>query len=236
MKNEGYSIIVTAYNSHNHIEECLDSIQNQEYFKSNKDYEILIGVDGCENTLKKLKEIKSKYSNIRILYMPENKGTYITTNTLILEATYNKILRFDSDDIMKEDMIFKINKVLEMGYQVCRFGYINFKQIGSIRKNLGIDYMGHGVSCFKWEVYEKVGGYKPWKCAADTDMMYRTNGTFKVGNIKDVLFSRRLHEESLTSRRDTGYTSDYRKKYARMIKPGFEYVDFTTNKFEEIKS
>lgn len=234
MKNNGYSIIVTAYNSYNYIEECLDSIDNQTYFQSNTHYEIIVGVDGCEKTLQKLKEIKNKYSNIRILYMPENKGTYITTNTLILESKFDKILRFDSDDVMDNDMISKIDSVMDR-FDICRFGYTNFRVVNGVQKLFGIDYMGHGVSCFKWSVYEKVGGYKPWKCASDTDMMFRTNGSFKVGNIKHSLFKRRLHTESLTARKDTGYTSQYRREIAKKIKPKFEYVDFTTNKFEEVK-
>lgn len=45
--------------------------------------------------------------------MTENVGTYITSNTLISKAKYNKILRFDSDDIMKENMVECMIEVMD---------------------------------------------------------------------------------------------------------------------------
>ncbi|MEM6298470.1 MAG: glycosyltransferase [Bacteroidota bacterium] len=59
------SVLVTAYKHEEYIEECLDSIINQEF----ENYEILVGVDdGGDNTLNILREIEAKHAEkVRII-------------------------------------------------------------------------------------------------------------------------------------------------------------------------
>lgn len=53
---KGISIILTAWQTQKFIEESLDSIEQQTYFANFNDYEILLGIDGCEKTLEKVKK------------------------------------------------------------------------------------------------------------------------------------------------------------------------------------
>lgn len=50
MKNEGVSIIITAYDTANYIEECLDSVYAQTWCKKVEEWEVLVGIDHCEKT------------------------------------------------------------------------------------------------------------------------------------------------------------------------------------------
>ena len=54
---EGVSVCITAYNVQNYIKECLDSVIRQTWFKEHNNWEIIIGVDGCQKTLDYLKKI-----------------------------------------------------------------------------------------------------------------------------------------------------------------------------------
>ena len=171
---ESYSIIITAYNASKYIEECLDSIENQTYFKDNDNYEILIGVDGCQDTLDTLNSIKNKFRNLKIYMMNSNKGTYITTNTLITLAKYNNIIRFDSDDIMDKNLVSTVayNK---KDYDIVVLGYVNFEDDKiSNRLELG------GIVYFKKEIMKIAGGYQPWICAADTELLIRLSNVVKI--------------------------------------------------------
>jgi len=103
----GISIIISAYNAQNFIEECLDSIEAQTFFVGNNNYEILLGIDGCFASLNEVARIKAKYRNLRVFYMPENMGVYITFNTLLTYSKKKYILFFGADDIMWPDMISK---------------------------------------------------------------------------------------------------------------------------------
>ena len=54
------SIITTAHNNVDYIEEAIDSfITNSK----NVDYEILVGIDNCQITTEKCLKLKNKYGN-----------------------------------------------------------------------------------------------------------------------------------------------------------------------------
>jgi len=209
-----FSIIITAYQTQDFIEECLDSIENQTYFKNNNDFEVLVGIDYCKDTFNKVNEIKDKYRNLHIYMMSENRGTYITTNTLLDFVKYENIIRFDSDDIMCSNLIETVlnNK---RDNDIIKLGYVEMKN-GVINDNIIVE---SGIIFFKKSVIDNIaGGYKPWVCAADTELIKRLDNKVKISEIKEKLFYRRIHDNSLTNRLDTGYNSSIRLEYTNQIK------------------
>jgi len=216
IRNQPISIIITAWQSQDYIEECLDSIENQIYFINNDKYEILIGVDACYDTLYKLSQIRRKYRNLRIFMMKENKGTYITSNTLLDLVKYKNILRFDSDDVMRLEMIEEIMRYIN-DYDVIKFKYCEFNEKISIIDKI-VSMFPHGIVLFKQHVFDLAGGYRDWRCAADTELLNRISGHVKIKNIEDYLFYRRIHDNSLTKREDTKHGSKLRQNYKSLIK------------------
>ena len=53
----GISIIITAYNTKKYIKETLDSISQQDYFRSHDNFEILLGIDADSELLEYVKSI-----------------------------------------------------------------------------------------------------------------------------------------------------------------------------------
>lgn len=207
--SDGITICITAYKAKKYIKETLDSILVQTWFKTHDNYEVLVGIDGCEETLDYLKTIQENYPHLKVLMMDTNRGTYITTNTLINEAKYNNIIRFDSDDIMLPNMVEKIMRCAE-----------NCDIIRYYLQDFGADYkkyVSDGSCFFKKSFMLKFGGYQPWKCSADTEMKKRLRKFGHHKQINDVLFLRRTHNESLTRKPGEttifgGAVGDYRKK------------------------
>lgn len=208
---KGVSIIVTAWHTEKYIEECLDSIQNQSYFKTHKNYEILVGVDGCENTLNKVKDIADKYKNLDVYYFEENVGTYIATNTLCNIAKYDYLIRFDSDDIMKEDMIEKMLKYITEK----KYDYVIPKTVELKSKKQIKTAQGHVL--LKKSVFTKFGGFRPFTCGADSELQIRLRPYINMTIIPDCLSYFRTHDNSLTTKSNTGIKSEYRKKVADFI-------------------
>jgi len=208
------SIIITAWHAQNYIEECLDSIKNQDYFKHNNYFEILVGVDACQNTLDKLLEIRYKYKNLKIFMMASNMGTYITTNTLLDLSKYENIIRFDSDDIMIPEMISEIMRN-KNNYNVIRFKHYNIRN-NNIEKTPSKNYP-HGVAYFNRMIFNELGGYQPWLCAADTELLIRGKDIVKEFFIDKGLFYRRIHNDSLTGSYEFGFTSKLRNNYKNLI-------------------
>lgn len=217
MGTEGVTVIITAYNTEKYIEETLDSVANQTWFKSHNEWEILLGIDHCEHTLAKVKEIFHKYKNLRVFYMCENMGTYIVSNTLISKAKYARILRFDSDDIMKKDMVETMMTAMNT-VKNCKLVQCYYEKYPG-REGKCNTGKAHGVFLCKKSVFVSYGGFMPWKCAADTEFLTR------VGSIESkdfvaiplVMFYYRIHEESLTQKKDTDMKSELRKQYKKYI-------------------
>jgi glycosyltransferase involved in cell wall biosynthesis len=217
LQKRPFSILVTAYDSADYIVDCLDSIQNQTYFKDFDNYEIIVGVDNCPKTLDKLKSIASEYKNLFVYMMDNNMGTYITTNTLIGLCSHNNILRFDSDDVMYDCMIDELFKHVHY-YDIVKMGFVNFNDNIT---NIEIDKklrISDGVLLFKKFIMDNVlGGFKPWICSADSEICSRANNYANIHILKKPLFYRRKHASSLTQDSHTGMGSEIRENYKKQI-------------------
>jgi len=193
------SVIIPAYKATKYIDECIDSIKG--------DCEILIGVDGCIETYNHIKHLENVY------YFKENVGPYVIKNTLIDQAKYDDILFFDSDDIMAEGTIEKVTKTLNSKDYV-KLSYIDF-----IKKPLlsGIVY-NNAVIGIKKDVFNSINGFYPWRCSADTELVNRLQyNNFSCKTISDVCYYRRLHQDNLTVKKETGHGSPIRKTYVDYI-------------------
>lgn len=204
---ESISIIITAYKTQDFIEECLDSIENQTYFINNNNYEILVGVDACQDTLNKLLSIQSKYRNLRIFMMKKNRGTYVTSNTLLNIVKFDNIIRFDSDDVMKLEMINEIMYLID-SCDVIKLKFKNF--INTINNTISNENYACGALFYKRKIINILGGYKPWKCAADYEFLKRIPKYINIGETNKLMLFRRMHPNALTKNIITGMKSKYR--------------------------
>ncbi len=210
-----FSILITAYNTKDFIEQCLESIEKQTYFKDNNEYEILIGIDGCLGTFEKVQQIRKNFRNIKVFYMKKNYGTYITTNTLLALSRFDNLIRFDSDDIMFDNFIEILSNNLE--YDLIQYQFKNFQN--NDFENSKLDAIIYpGCIFYKKKIFEKLGGYKNWICAADSELEKRfLKANFKILRINKPLFYRRIHENSLTNSKLTRNNSEIRNELAKKL-------------------
>jgi glycosyltransferase involved in cell wall biosynthesis len=210
--SKNISIIIPTYKNTNYIDECIDSVIEST---RNQDVEILVGIDGCKETLEYVKS-KTYPENIKFYYFEKNVGPYIIKNSLSEIANGKNLLFFDSDDIMDQEMVK--NSITSIAHcDFIRHSYINFKDSTDLNKNKRREFEG-GIFTIKKQIFDKMNGFEPWKCEADSEFALRMmkNGyKIKVSNNTD--FFRRIHNNGLTSRSETGYNSklraDYRKIY-----------------------
>lgn len=207
----GISVIIPTFDNIEYIDETLDSI-----YKSGKnfDYEILIGIDGCNKSLKYLKD-KTYPDNTKIFFFPTNKGPYLIKNTLSTLAKYDNLLFFDSDDIMEENMIgYCLNSLNK--HQCVKPRLHNFRIVdGKMVNEVGRKNWGEGVFAIHKKIFDYHNGFEGWLVAADSDFMnrlYKNNTPVEL--TQEILLLRRLHDKGLTSRPDTGLRSSLRSKYA----------------------
>ena len=78
------SIIIPFYNSQNHIENCLDSLQKQSFKKT---YEIIMVDDGStDGSVEIIKKCKNPF--VKIFKLKENKGPAAARNFCNLIDTF----------------------------------------------------------------------------------------------------------------------------------------------------
>ena len=206
---EGVSICMTAYKATEFIQEALNSVYNQTWFMNHDNWEVLLGIDGCQETLNYIKTIMHNYKNLRVFMMDSNQGTYVTTNTLMSLARFDGLIRFDSDDVMLPEMVETIMRK-KGDYDVVRFKMKNFGKNKIVNIACGQVY-------FKHSIFDEFGGYQPWPCNADNEFERRVYKFCKVLKLPEILFNRRIHDDNLTVRKETNFQSATRKKYISYV-------------------
>jgi glycosyltransferase involved in cell wall biosynthesis len=208
--DKSITIIIPTFNNVDYIDECINSIKNNS--KDNINIQILIGIDDCEKTKNHIKN-NVLYNDVESYYFNVNVGPYIIKNTLTRYAKYENILFFDSDDyFLNETIPFILNGLNNSEYVI--FKYQNIKN--NRPTNMKYEY-GEGVFGIKKDVFIKQNGFYPWRCAGDSEFKdrYKTKNT--IHKIDKLCFNRRIHDNSLTKSKETGYNSDIRLSYAKKI-------------------
>lgn len=206
------SIIVPTFNSVTFIQECINSILKSVI---NTNVEIIIGIDNCKETLNYLKN--KFFENVKFFYFNNHSGPYIIKNSLAKIANSDILLFFDSDDIMKENMISEILEKMKNNDFVKPM-YSDFTNSPNYNITKSNTY-GEGVFSITKELFLSMNGFEPWPIAADSDFMtrlYKNNKKFDYTS--QVVFYRRQHPNSLTQKKETNYGSILRHEYHKKMK------------------
>ena len=208
------SVIIPTFDNLNFIQDCLNSVLNSI---NNLNCEILVGIDNCEKTLNYVKN--QKFDNrIKFFYFCKNVGPYVIKNSLVKESNSDYILFFDSDDIMKEEMISKILYKLT-NFDFIKPMYSDFIHGQKFNDEIKTNKYGEGVFAIKKSLFLEMNGFEPWRCAADSDFMgrlYKNNKKFSYTD--NVVFHRRIHQNSLTQNPETSLWSKTRANYSKISK------------------
>ena len=183
-------IVISAYKADKWIKQCLAS--------ACREGRVILGIDGCKDTLNVVKKVRGKYKNLRVFWFPENKGCYLTKNALIDYVPEGEVfMTFDADDIM------------------------NIGMAKIMRKNIPCYSRHTGVMCITKDMWNELGGFRPWRVHADTDLIYRLGLKYTVKKLRK-LFYRRYHSGQLTKMKHTGLKSDMRNECRRLTRENLE--------------
>ena len=207
---KGVSIVIPTYQVSEYLDECIKSIVSQNV---DFNYEILIGIDGCESTLNHIRKNKELYKKTKVYYFKENSGPFIVKNNLIDKTKYKYILFFDSDDVMKDGMLQNFYNEIPKT-DVVRFKYVELVD-GLVKGGIKL---AEGVLGVNKKIFDQLIGFENWKCGADSEFLNRlsVNNIFsKI--INDISFFRRLHNKNLTINPETNFKSKLRNSYVEIL-------------------
>ena len=198
-ENAGISIIVPAWKADEFIERMLQSFYKQDN-KYGTQMEILIGVDGCADTRRKLAKLKLP-NWVRVFWFPENHGPYLVINTLATKAKHPYLMFFGADDTALPQLLDQ--------HRVARANADAVQQLIEGRKRAC-----GAIGIWKDAFHQKMGGYLPWRCQADSEFNHRARrmGLRYVVTARSTMRQGR-HDNQLTRREDTGMNSSLRRRY-----------------------
>lgn len=205
------SIIMPAWRAEDYLVAALQSLADQAAFVRREVIpELLLGVDGCDITRARAADLLGAWPrlNLRVYWFPENHGPYVVRNTLCARARYDWRLFFDADDTADPDMV-----TLAASYAQPVMVMVQQYPGRRAKRTWGQAFISRAV-------WKAVGGFFPWRCAADKEMLLRARRLgFPEFIIPDkVLVHRRLHPRQITRNVMTGFGSPLRNKYKALIK------------------
>jgi len=215
------SIVIAAYQAQDWLADCLDSVFSQ-ILPEAWQMQVLLGIDGCPATLSYAKHIK--HADLTVIALRRNRGTYVTFNTLMRLAEGELVCRFDADDVMQKNYLTRHIETLEAGVDMTMswsiYTDVNLKATSRVMahefyhpKN-GLNRRGcEGNFIIRRQVWERLGGFRAWRCGADTDFFRRLRyAGFQFEIIEKYLYLRRTHRGSLTAHPSSNFQSPMRLK------------------------
>lgn len=197
------AVIIAAYRAERWIEQCLDA-WDAVTVPDGWEMDVWIGVDGCDRTGSILHQIGVHY-----WWSPRNVGPYLIRNSLIARVKADAYVIFDADDMPHADYLTELLPMTADG-----------SIAGAARRTIdetGTETSAHfpyanGVCVIPTEAWDRLGGYRPWRIAADHDLIQRAKAMgITIRKHNRALYTRRVHPDSLTRDPNTGLRSRERR-------------------------
>lgn len=198
------SVIVPAYNAVDTINNCLDTILNQN---CSEDYELIVVDDG---SIDSTAITVSQYKNVKLIKQ-SNAGPAAARNKGVSEAKGDVILFTDSDCEVSSDWVKEMVRPMRKNSEIigvkgiygtkqkeliARFVQLEYEdKYDKMKKEKYIDFIDTYSAGFKKDVFLAAGGYDstfPVACAEDIDLSYRlaAMGHRMVFNPRAIVFHR----------------------------------------------
>ena len=165
------SIIVTTHNIEKYIEQSLTSILQQTYIN----LEIIVVDDfSSDGTTTIVKQMSEKSSNIRLLKLNSNLGTYFAKNYAIQQSRGEIIFFQDGDDISHPQRIALMMQIFKENMAV-RCGYLRYDTLDNsiIKINGSYTKLGLITLGFKKCVFEQIGYFNCTTKGSDDEFFQR---------------------------------------------------------------
>ena len=220
------SVFVAARAAARWLPDSLESISRQALPEGWR-LQIRLGIDACEETLAFAKNLRMP--NLEVRFFPRHVGPFVIFNSLAQATPSDVLVRFDADDVMLEGYLSRQLAAVGNPAEAMithTWSILVDEQLKPVSAELfnggrsGADGKRSaptdGQFLMTRPVLDKVGGFRPWWCHADSDFLLRALA-FGCSRwvVPDHLYLRRIHPGSLTQSETTGYHSELRLGYAR---------------------
>ncbi len=207
------SVVMSVYNTEVFLEKAILSILNQQF----KDYEFIMVDDAStDNSFEVIEKWRRVDDRIRVLRNEDRLGLTKSLNRTIAYACGEWIARQDADDISNENrlrlQLERLRKVPEIGLIGTRYQAMDRNEIPlyEMLLPLGDDQIEkwlrttncfcHGSVIFSKKLFNQLGGYpEKYPFSQDYALWLRFSSMTQLENLPEILYSRRIHEKSISN-------------------------------------
>lgn len=222
------SVIVPTYKPQAYLWECLDSIYNQTFPKT--DYELVLVLNGCNEPYnEQIKEWLSQHSDLQVQYIQTDEGGVSNARNIALDKAKGEYITFiDDDDFVSESFLKELyEKAAPDTVSLC-YPYA-FKD-GDLDNQLNYtvtDAYNYGIMHNCSSLSSRARKYFSGPCMKLIPMNFiqgrRYDIRFKIGEDSLFMFliSDKIHKVALTSkdavyyRRYRGASASFAERYAK---------------------
>lgn len=222
MESHVYSVLIPAHNAAAYIGECLASVLEQPV-PEGVELEILVGVDGCEATRQAVARFladapPANTRRVQVLYFAQTFGVSIMINSLILASRGTTVQILGADDTLAPGALPELIRLatesaaLRPDFLIRPIGLFCDASLAAIPGKKPIQIKG--ALCLSKPAIERLGGFAPWICAADRDLLHRAEAAaIPCYTTPVVTYFYRQHDAQLTNAGTSDMKSDLRKYY-----------------------
>jgi len=218
------SVLLSAYNHQNYIQQCVESVLNQSYGRENIQF---MAVDDCskDQTGATLKKLSEQYG-FEFVQNTMNQGLVINRNRMLSKANGKYICGIGSDDYWHPERLEKQVSFMESHpqYGMC-YSRAYFIKEGEILENRDIQYksgrifgdlltmkfhMPASTYMMRAEVFNHVGYYDENLKIEDWYMNLKIARQFEIGFLDDHLSFYRIHETNVSRNYDLLFDNQWK--------------------------
>lgn len=235
------SIVITAYNYDQFIDECLDSCLGQKC--TSLDYEVIVVDDGSTDGTSVLLAQRNN-PRLRVLRI-ENSGIELASNIGFAAANGRYIVRVDADDTLESNYLARISPLLslESGFYYSDYRIIDSN--GAILEQVCLpefnvaeimtrgDFLATGT-LYRAELLHSLGGYATHTRNSGLEnyelILKLINSGVKGIHVAETLFNYRRHRANMSASRKAGII-----QYGRVLFERYGLGAFRTNQYHPYK-
>lgn len=156
MSSMRYSIITPVYNREDCVTRCIESVIRN--VRPGIELEHIIVDDGShDETADIVRRYADRYSHIKFIQFPENRGTNAARNTAVMAAHSDFCILLDSDDYFVNDAVAYIDSVVSVSkYRAYMFAPDDM--VGYYEKNAILSGESSKILTFRNFLHKDIGG------------------------------------------------------------------------------
>jgi glycosyltransferase involved in cell wall biosynthesis len=171
---------------------------------------------------------------VRAINLVSHSGVYVALNTGIAECGgYDWVTFCGADDVFDACRIESLLGAPDVTWRsVLNSPHVKIGPTGD-HLEASDEALG-GVFMYHRQMMERLGGFRPWPCSADTDLYRRAMGAGgKRQIVSESTYFYRQHGNQLTHKGDTGFGSPVRRAFEARMADGVRYINPTTAEVKE---